>query len=240
MLRTCRDPAIAMIAKNAGFDFVMVDMEHQAYSFETLADLFVTGRGLGLGTFVRVPELTRGYVSRALDCGANGVMIPMLETVEQARSLAGWAKYPPLGVRGMSTIGPHTDYAKFHDLEEYIDAANHCIITIAQIETAKGVEAVESIAAVTGLDALLVGPGDLAISLACPGELTAPAVEHAIERVANAAAQNGKIFGLHGPASMLARWVPYGMRLVMLSTDTDMLVQGMMKVSSEIEELMHA
>ncbi|MFC1607768.1 aldolase/citrate lyase family protein [Candidatus Latescibacterota bacterium] len=95
MLRIVRTPAAALIAKKTGLDFIMLDMEHGAYSFETVGDVFAASRAAGVGAFVRVPELSRDTVSRALDCGAQGVMVPMIESVEQAETFVSWAKYPP-------------------------------------------------------------------------------------------------------------------------------------------------
>src|SRR4030042_2423379 len=105
MVRMVRNPAIAAVAHNAGLDFIMLDLEHGSYSMETVDDVFKVGRALGLGCFVRVPELAKGYVSRSLDCGAPGVMVPMVASVEQAQLLVRWAKYVPLGGRGFGGGG---------------------------------------------------------------------------------------------------------------------------------------
>src|SRR5512136_2027985 len=110
MVRMVRNPAIAAVAQNAGLDFIMLDLEHGPYTMEMVGDVFEVGRALGLGCFVRVPELAKGYVSRCLDCGATGVMVPMLESVEQAQLLVRWAKYAPLGCRGFGGAGGHTDF----------------------------------------------------------------------------------------------------------------------------------
>ena len=88
----------------------MLDLEHGPYNLETVDDVFKVGRALGLGCFVRVPELARGYVSRIMDAGATGVMVPMLESVEEAELLAQWTKYAPLGGRGFGGVGGHTDF----------------------------------------------------------------------------------------------------------------------------------
>jgi 4-hydroxy-2-oxoheptanedioate aldolase len=231
MIRICRNPIIANIAQNANLDFIMADMELGSYSLELLSDIFMATRSVGLGAFVRVPELSRGYVSRALDLGAHGVMVPMIESVEQARTFVEWSKYTPLGNRGMSAFGGHTDYRKETDVLGMMKRLNQQTLTIAQIETAKGVQCAEEIAAVEGIDVLLIGPNDLSVSLGCPGDLNAPQQLEAISKVAKACQKSNKIFGMHATASYLEKWIPEGLRFIMCSTDFDIMVSGMKSVS---------
>jgi 2-keto-3-deoxy-L-rhamnonate aldolase RhmA len=229
MIRLVRNPGLAWIAKQAGLDFIMLDLEHGSSSLEALADVTAAGRGAGVEVFLRVPELAKGYVSRALDCGCTGVMVPMLETVEQAEALAGWSKFTPLGNRGLGSIGTHTNFAAVSGdkAPEFMAAANEEVLAIAQIETAAAIENIESIAAVEGIDALLIGPNDLAVSLGCTGDLQNPTVMEAIDKVAQAAADKGKIFGMHGPDALMERFLTKGLRLIMSKLDISMLLAGM-------------
>jgi 4-hydroxy-2-oxoheptanedioate aldolase len=235
MVRMVRNPAIAAVAHNAGLDFIMLDLEHGPYSMETVEDVFKVGRVRGLGCFVRVPELAKGYVSRALDCGATGVMVPMLESVEQARLLVHWAKYPPLGGRGFGGMGGHTDFVGIAPAQTpaFMAKANVDTITIAQIETAQAIQNVDTIASVPGIDALLIGPNDLAISVGCPGDLLGDTLDISIAKVAEAAKKHGKIFGMHGPDGLTDRWLPRGLTLVMSSQDTNILAAGMKAISQK-------
>ncbi len=233
MLRLVRNPAVARLAAQAGLDFVMADMEHGPYSFESLSDLFAVARAAGLVGMVRVPELSRSAVSRILDCGAQGIMVPMVESVEQAQALAAWAKFAPLGQRGLGSAGGHTDYASVGArVPAFMERANRETLTIAQIETAAGVEQAARIAAVEGLDALLIGPNDLAVSLGRPGDTLGGEVGKAIERVAAAARSRGKVLGMHGSEELLARWIPQGVTLVMSSLDINMLLSAMEAVAT--------
>jgi 2-keto-3-deoxy-L-rhamnonate aldolase RhmA len=227
MIRLVRNPAIASIAKHSGLDFIMLDLEHGSYSMESVADIFKVARAIGLGSFVRVPELSKGYVSRAMDCGAAGVMAPMVETAEQARALAAWAKYAPLGRRGLGGSGGHTDFAGIVDAPAFMRDANEESLTIAQIETAEAVKNVEAIASVEGIDALLIGPNDLAISLGCPGSFTSDVMNSSIEKVAAAAGRKNKILGMHGTDELLNKWMDHGLRLIMSLLDVNMLFAGM-------------
>jgi 2-keto-3-deoxy-L-rhamnonate aldolase RhmA len=228
MVRMVGNPSVAVLAANARLDFIMLDLEHGALSLESLENVFKLGRALGLGCFVRVPELAKGYVSRCLDLGATGVMVPMLESVEQARSLVHWAKYAPLGSRGFGGMGAHTGYQSVggEATREFMAKANLETLTIAQIETAQAIRDIDSIAAVEGLDALLIGPNDLAISMGCPGDLMGERLDRAISQVAEAAKAHGKIFGMHAPDPLTERWLPRGLKLVMSGLDVNVILSG--------------
>ena len=233
MVRMVRNPAIALIASHAGLDFIMLDLEHGPYNLETVDDIFKVGRSVGLGCFVRVPELARGYVSRIMDAGATGVMVPMVESVEEAKLLTQWTKYAPLGGRGFGGVGGHTDFASIGSdaTPSFMAQTNEETIAIAQIETAKAVEDIDAIADVPGIDALLIGPNDLAISLGCAGDLMGAALDKAIGKVAAAAKKHEKIFGLHAPDGLLERWIPRGCTLVMSNLDASILSAGMKAIS---------
>ena len=237
MVRVSRNPIIANIVNNAGLDFFMVDMELGAYSFELLSDILMAAKSLEVGAFVRVPELTRSYVARALDLGANGVMVPMIESVEHARSFVEWSKYPPVGNRGMSANGGHTGYRKETDVRAMMDRLNNQTLTIAQIESVKGIQNVDEIASVEGIDVLLVGPNDLSVSVGCPGILDSPQMQEAILKVAQACQKNRKIFGMHGAASLLEKWIPHGLSLLMSSTDFDIMENGMKSLNDNCRKL---
>lgn len=235
MLRMISNPSIIRIVKNAGLDCVILDLEHGAYSMGEVAGLASVARAIDVVILARVPELSRGYISRVLDCGAQGVMVPMLETVEQAERLVAWAKYPPLGNRGLGSCGVHTDCQSINGAEAFMKRANSETITIAQIETKKAIEAIDQIAAVVGIDMLLVGPNDLAISIGCPGELTTQQMDDAIAKVVEACRKENKLFGMHGGESLLAKWAPCDIGLVVHSTDMHLLLQGLRNIRDTID-----
>ena len=229
MVRILRNPAFCFIAKNSGLDFVMYDCEHAGYNMETLHDLFITGNALGLGGFLRVPTLSKDYISRALDQGATGVMVPMLETPEMAKDLVKYSKYQPLGDRGYATTIAHVNYQSGGKHVEVMEEANNKIISIAQIETKLSVDNADKIAATPGIDALLIGPNDLSLSLGIPGDLTNPIELEAIEHVIAACKKHKKAFGLHGPAKLVEKYIN-DITLVMFQSDTDVLLSGLAKL----------
>jgi len=224
MVRVVRNPALAHLAKNAGLDYVMYDCEHSNYNFETLHDAFLMTNALGLGGFVRVPYGSKDYISRVIDAGATGVMVPMIETPEQAATLVKYSKYQPIGDRGYAAGGAHTDYKGGKHLE-VMAQQNDKVLTIAQIETKLAIENVDAIAATPGIDALLIGPNDLSISLGIPGDLMNPIELEAIGKVAAACKKHGKIFGLHATQALLEKFA-VDLKLIMSISDTDVLTQG--------------
>lgn len=236
MLRVSRNPAVCCLAKNAGLDFVMFDCEHSNYSYESLHDMFIMGNALGLGGLLRVPRLAKDHVSRALDCGATGVMVPMTETVEQAEEIVKWAKYPPVGGRGYGGGGANTGYAGGGKHGEVMAAANRKIIAIAQIETKQAVDNAEAIAAVEGIDVLLIGPNDLSISLGIPGDLLNPVELEAIAHVAAACKKHGTFFGLHAGLNLLQRF-KNELNLVMSQSDVDIVSEGFSRIYAGCSEL---
>lgn len=237
MLRMIRHPGVAAMAHDAGLDFIMLDMEHGAYTLVDVSSFSLTAGRLGLDIFVRIPELSRAWVSTALDCGATGVMCPMLETEEQAKMLVRWAKYPPVGERGLATTGSHTMFRKAASAESHMAETNDAVVAIAQIETRLGVESAGRIARVEGIDALLVGPNDLSVSLGCPGEMASPKLQQAIGRVTEGANEAGTAWGMHAPAAFLRQWQTHGMRLVMSALDVDLLRSGLEAVASDLRSI---
>jgi 2-dehydro-3-deoxyglucarate aldolase/4-hydroxy-2-oxoheptanedioate aldolase len=184
---------IGRLAAEAGAEFVIYDMEHTGWSVETIRMLIATSRG-DMVPMVRVPAAEYHFIARALDMGAMGVMVPMVETVEQAKLIADSAKYPPVGRRGAAFTIAHDDYTG-GDILAKMRTANDEVLTIAQIETARGLDSVEAIAAVEGIDVLWIGHFDLSNFLGIPGQFTHPKFEQAVDRVIAAANANNKPAG---------------------------------------------
>ena len=234
MIRAVRTPAMICIAKNCGLDFVMFDCEHGCFGMETLHDAYLVANSLGIEGFARVPLPTKDYVSRVLDCGASGIMVPLVETVEQAEALVYHAKYKPVGQRGFSNTA-HVGYRSAAHVQMMEDA-NKKVMTIAQIETVKGVENAEKIAAVDGIDTLLIGPSDLSIALDIPGDVMNPIELDAIRHVAKACRKHGKLFCVHGSPELQSYFLD-DLNLIMQLGDTDFLSSGCKNIRSFCDKL---
>jgi 2-dehydro-3-deoxyglucarate aldolase/4-hydroxy-2-oxoheptanedioate aldolase len=185
---------VARIAAAAGAEFVLFDMEHNGWSMETIRTLLASAGGAGVVPLVRVPATEYHFLARALDVGAMGLMMPMVESGEQARLIVQSAKYPPFGRRGAAFGVAHDDYRPGDNLAT-MRSANDETLLIAQIETAKGLEQLEEIASVKGIDVLWIGHNDLTNSLSIPGQFEHPRYREAVERVLDAARRHGKAAG---------------------------------------------
>jgi 2-dehydro-3-deoxyglucarate aldolase/4-hydroxy-2-oxoheptanedioate aldolase len=182
---------IGYLIQNAGADYVVYDMEHTGWGFETIANMVSSTRGLDIVPIVRVAAWERCHVSRALDVGAMGVMMPMLESAAQARSFVSWAKYPPEGVRGAAFGIAHDEYHS-GDTGRTMSSANQEVVLVGQIETVEGLKNVEEISAVDGLDVVWVGHYDLTNALGIPGQFEHPRYLEAVDRIGAAAQRSGK------------------------------------------------
>jgi 2-dehydro-3-deoxyglucarate aldolase/4-hydroxy-2-oxoheptanedioate aldolase len=182
------------IVAATGADFVLYDMEHTGIGFETLKQQVAGCRGLGLAPLVRVPATEYHLIARALDVGVHGIMMPMMESREQAERFVASAYYPPRGRRGAAFGVAHDDYTGGSPTDK-IKAAHDRTLLITQIETAEGLKNVEAIAAVPEIDVIWVGHFDLTNSLGIPGQFQHPDYLAAIRRVVQAAQDNGKITG---------------------------------------------
>ena len=190
-------PGLARLAANAGADFIIYDMEHTGWSIETVRDLIASGDGAPIVPFVRVPATQYHFIARVLDVGTMGIMVPMVGDAAQAEMIVQSAKYPPLGQRGAAFHMAHDGYAG-GDVLEKMRSANDEVVLIAQIENRSGLENVERIAAVDGIDILWIGQFDLSNFLGIPGQFTHPTFLDAVKRVTEACQRNGKDCRLYG------------------------------------------
>ncbi|MGP3960195.1 HpcH/HpaI aldolase family protein [Nonomuraea sp. 3N208] len=210
---------IGRLAAGAGAQFVIFDAEHTGWGWETLGRLVATTKPAGVEPYIRVPTAERSQISRALDTGARGIMIPMVDSAEQARDVVRWAKYPPDGVRGAAFGVAHDDYVA-GDNVAYMRDTNAGTLVITQIETVAGLEAVEEIAAVDGVDVVWVGHFDLTNSMGIPGRFDHPDYLAALDRVAKAARAAGKAAGfMAGGTQEAAMLIERGFRILAYGGD---------------------
>jgi 2-dehydro-3-deoxyglucarate aldolase/4-hydroxy-2-oxoheptanedioate aldolase len=196
-------PGIAQICKAAGAEFMLYDMEHTAISTETLRQQFALCRGLGIVPMVRVPTTEYDFIARMLDVGAMGIMVPMVDTAEQAAFIASCCKYPPVGRRGAAFGVGHDDFTGGSVLDK-MKAGNERTLVICQIETAVGAENCDAIAAVPGVDVLWLGHFDLTNFMGIPAQFDNPRYLKAVDDVVAACERHGKT-----PAFMAAdqKWM---------------------------------
>ena len=159
-------PTIAEMAGVAGLDWCLLDMEHGSGSWEMLAYQLMALSGTSTAPIVRLPSIESVYFKRALDLGAWGLMLPNVNTPEEARNAVNYSRYPPHGTRGVSSVNRGMQYGT--RFEEQLETAHLSTLLIAQIESPMALANLEEIAGVDGIDALFVGPGDLSVSMGIP------------------------------------------------------------------------
>ncbi len=197
LVRVLRGVEVAAIARSAGFDCVYIDMEHNSFSLETVGQISIAATALGVTPIVRVPGIDPAFISRTLETGAQGVIIPHMETREDAERVVQAAKFPPMGQRSLLGINPHTLF-RGGPAAELMEKMNKATLVVGMIESIEAVEAAESIASVEGLDMLIVGTNDLCNSLGVPGQHDHPSVKSAYEKVAKACKKHGVYLGVGG------------------------------------------
>lgn len=189
------DPHVVGVTASAGFDYVMPDMEHTGISLRELEAVVRAADVAGVATVARVPGPAKRDILAVLETGVQGIMVPFVESVEEARSVVEAARYGPAGRRGVYYLGYGSEYGQVPPLEHF-RSANEELLIILQIESVKGVEQGAEIAAVPGVDCLLVGPGDLTQSLGVPWQFEHESAWAAIRRTFDAARSAGKIAGI--------------------------------------------
>ncbi len=224
----------AEIAGRAGLDWILIDMEHGLGGDGTLVSYLQAARVGGICPIVRIVANRCEYFKRALDLGAAGIMVPQVNTPQEAEYAVQCMKYPPEGIRGMT----RSSWAGGFGLEgaQYIAEANENVLAVVQIETQDAVRNVEEIAAVAGVDVLFVGPSDLSCNLGIPCDLKHPQLRECLVSVMQAAKKHGKKTGiLIKSADFLPAVVADGFTLIAMGTDLTLLTGGLKKIADSFE-----
>jgi 2-dehydro-3-deoxyglucarate aldolase/4-hydroxy-2-oxoheptanedioate aldolase len=219
----------------AGFDWTFIDAEHGPFGIETLQDLCKAGTAAGISPIVRVADMQYALVARALDCSAQGVVFPRVESPELLARAISWTKFPPVGVRGFG-LGPWV-----FDYEQVTigDAAAHLndnVMVVLQIETALALERRDELLAVPGIDAVLIGPVDLSISLGVPGDFESPKLVDAMEKIRDSCVKHSVAAGTQVRSIALAKfWKERGMTFLGCGNETAFLYEKASEVASALK-----
>lgn len=236
IIQEVSSPFVVHALANAGFDFVYVDMEHGRFGLESAVDLLQIIRLTSMVPLVRVPDNQYYWIARLLDAGAQGVMIPRVETRQQAEAAVQSIRYPPVGQRGLAVARGHNDY-KRQDALAFAQDANRENLLIVQIESKSAVANVDEITSVPGVDVTLIGPGDLAQSLGISLKMDHPDMLAAIETVVASCKRHNVIVGLHvGDMKAIKHWSQNGILLLSGSSDLDILLDGSIQVCKSFRE----
>jgi 2-keto-3-deoxy-L-rhamnonate aldolase RhmA len=233
-LTTLGIPQVPMILASAGFDFVYLDMEHSSLSIETIGGLCAAALGRGLVPIVRPPAKEPHLLTRPLEAGGLGLLIPHVDTAAEARDAVTATKFPPMGARGFNVQTIHTGFT-MADPQAFAQASNAATLLIVQIESDQGIRNLDAILAVDGIDGAVVGRGDLSADLGVFGQTKHPEVIRRVEALIAACQKRKKFAGLLVPDLASAKeWIDKGIRLVPFSNDVTLLMGAAAKAIEEI------
>lgn len=226
-LRQARTVDIAKAMKTAGFDWLFIDMEHNAMGIDIATQIAVAAQDTGITPIIRVPGFEHHHAARALDCGAQGIVFPHVDDAETAARLASYCLYPPRGKRSMTGVLPQTDFVK-HPLGEMAAALNDALLTVIMLESPEAIANADAIAAVPGVDVLLIGTNDLCFEMGIPGEFDHTRVQEAYRTVIDACAKHGKTPGMGGvyTPALAQTYIEMGMRFILTGSDLAFLMNG--------------
>ncbi len=237
-LRQSRTVDIAPAMKTAGYDWLFIDLEHNSMDLDTAVQIAVTANGYGISPIVRVPWGQFDMATRVLDGGAMGIVIPHVDTVEEAREVADRLRYPPVGHRSVAGAPPQLRF-ETHPPAEATKAVNEAILVVVMLETPKAIANADAIAAVPGIDVLLIGTNDLMTEMGIPGQLEHPDVVKAHATNIAACRKHGKWPGMGGiyvPAAM-SKYVAMGNRFILSGNDLNFMMDAARTRSSFLRDV---
>ena len=219
----------------AGFNWTFIDAEHGCFGIETLFDLCHASTNAGLSPIVRVADMQYALVARALDCGADGVIFPRVESPEMLERAVSWTKFPPVGIRGFGLGPQHIEYERAA-IPQVLEHMNANVMVVLQIETERAVDAREELLSVPGIDVVLIGPVDLSITLGVPGDFQHPKMVDAMEKIRDSCLKHGVAPGTQTRTLALAKfWKERGMIFLGSGSETSFLMEKATEVVSALK-----
>ncbi|HTS77809.1 MAG TPA: aldolase/citrate lyase family protein [Bryobacteraceae bacterium] len=230
-----RSDEVARILAAAGFDWTFIDAEHGGFGIETLQDLCRASSAAGMSPIVRVADMQYALVARALDCGAQGIIFPRVESPELLEKAVSWTRFPPLGIRGFGLSATHIGWERA-TIPQMIEHFNQNTLVVLQIETLLAVERRDELLAVPGIDVVMVGPVDLSISLGVPGNFEHPKMVDAMEKIRDSALAHGVVPGTQTRTLTLAKfWKDRGMLFLGSGSDTGFLFEKASEIATALK-----
>ncbi len=225
MIQDHFSPIIITQLADAGYDFIVIDQEHGPSSLQDVQNLVIAAKSLDISILVRPPKLDYEYIAKTLDMGADGLMIPHIDTLEEAKSVIEFSKYAPIGKRGYGMRQELLKFGPFKDKEEYIQKANDNITIFIQVESAESADNIEDMISLKYIDGVIIGPADFTLDLSIVGQYENIKFEQLAENVLDVCKSNYKGFGIHlADVSLMKTWKDKGMNILMYSS-----VSGLIK-----------
>ena len=225
-VRLARTVDIARMAKTAGFDAIFIDMEHSSMPLETAVQISVAALDVGITAVVRIPGHLPNEASRIVDGGALGVVVPHVDTPEQAKMMVDACKFPPLGHR--STGGPSV-HLNFRRVPGAGQILNDATLVTVMLETPEAIANADAIAAVEGVDMIMIGTNDLSTEMGCPGQHDHDKIRAAYKTVGEACRKHGTHFAMGGVRDnpdLVSDYIGCGVRFILAGSDSSLIIAG--------------
>ena len=224
MVKDFTSPVILLILEECGYDFIVLDQEHASSNYLDIQNFVVTAKNMKIEVLVRPPRISYEYISKTLDMGVDGLMVPHVDTYKQAYDLIGLSKYPPIGYRsyGMRTI--LNKFGPFQDSADYIKKANENIIILVQAESQRSAESCSDILSISDIDGIIIGPSDFTMNLEIIGQFEDKMFEDYLQKILKICIKNQRGFGIHfNNFNLVEKWKNNGMNILMYGSVSSLI-----------------
>ena len=234
-LRQTRTADIGKIMSTCGYDWLFIDMEHNSMDIDMASQISVAAQDAGITPIVRVPDFAHHHATRVLDCGAMGIVFPHVDDATTAQRLVSNCLYPPNGHRSMTGVFPQLDF-KQKPIAEVAKLINDNMLIVIMLESPEAISNVDSIAAVEGVDVILIGTNDLCMEMGIPGDYNNPKVKEAYSKVIEACKKYGKTPGMGGVYNeeLMSEYIGMGMKFILSGSDLSFMMQSASQRSNKL------
>ena len=238
-LRQSRTVDIGKIMATSGYDWLFIDMEHNSMDIDIASQISVAAQDAGITPIVRVPDFAHHHATRVLDCGAMGVVFPHVENADIAKKLVSYCLYPPKGHRSMTGVLPQLDF-KQQAIADVAHTINDNMLIVIMLESPEAIANVDSIAAVDGIDVVLIGTNDLCMEMGIPGDYSNPKVKDAYRKVIEACKKYKKTPGMGGVYNeeLMSEYINMGMKFILSGSDLSFMMQSALQRSNKLRSFL--
>jgi len=238
-LRQSRTVDIGKIMATSGYDWLFIDMEHNSMDIDIASQISVAAQDAGITPIVRVPDFAHHHATRVLDCGAMGVVFPHVENADIAKKLVSYCLYPPKGHRSMTGVLPQLDF-KQQPIADVASIINKNMLIVIMLESPEAIDNVDSIAAIDGVDVVLVGTNDLCVEMGIPGDYSNPKVKDAYSKVIETCKKYGKTPGMGGVYNeeLMSEYIKMGMKFILSGSDLSFMMQSASQRSNKLRSFL--
>ena len=238
-LRQSRTVDIGKIMATSGYDWLFIDMEHNSMDIDIASQISVAAQDAGITPIVRVPDFAHHHATRVLDCGAMGVVFPHVDNADIAKKLVSYCLYPPKGHRSMTGVLPQLDF-KQQPIADVASTINKNMLIVIMLESPEAIDNVDSIAAIEGVDVVLIGTNDLCMEMGIPGDYSNPKVKDAYIKVIEACKKYGKTPGMGGVYNeeLMSEYIKMGMRFILSGSDLSFMMQSASQRSNKLRSFL--